>query len=826
MANNNDFKVILEAMIDNSSLTNVQKQLAKERLKINADISVEDFAKSKQEIEKQIGKLAKNIKNILGTAITDKQASQWAKQYYDGMVSGAKEAAKAQEKLNAEQRKNTLAEQEKYYKRIIENNKEIYALKEKKLSADKEESKELQRQITNLEKRNKRAYDSISQKGLGDTNWGLEVSNSEKELKNRLAIKEARLQDKANAQEQANVERQIAEYNKQELEYQKQRKQYESEGIKQVQDEELLRQSMEYYEQEKYYQETRAKYLAEGKTQEEAYNAEVKETTEYYKQMAKEADKAYESRQRLAEANAKKVDEIQLSTDISDLETKYKRFGIVSQEVETNLKELKSAHEAVITAKGTDRLATEIEKYDTALDKAKTSLHELTTTQVSMNQRTSQMTAMQEWMRKNKNATKLCGDQVQKLIQECQTCDKVRFDQIKSEFKELQVEAGKAGKLGNTLWGSLIEQGKGFIQWSGVSGVVMGVINKVREAVNEFQNLDDIITEIDKTSNLTTKQLEKLALSSYDSASKYGRVASSYLTDVQEMSRSGFYGKKGTAMAEQALLAESAGDMTADLANKYILATNAAYKLNGSAKELNKILDGQNSITNQNSVAMEDMATAMSEVGTVASSYRVSVEDLSAMIGTIESVTKLGGSEVGNGIKAILINLQNITSDKIVDTLDKASASMTEMVNGAEKLRDPISILRDLAKTFNELDEDDPLRAEILTNIGQKYHAQKLGALLQNMEMYDKMLADYSEGEGSAFVEAQKSANNLTGTINKLSNSWYEFVNSIVQSNDLKNGVNILNELVQGATDLTNALTPLGTLSTIGGGILGAKNLG
>ena len=189
------------------------------------------------------------------------------------------------------------------------------------------------------------------------------------------------------------------------------------------------------------------------------------------------------------------------------------------------------------------------------------------------------------------------------------------------------------------------------------------------------------------------------------------------------MSRSGFYGDKGTAMAEQSLLAQSAGDMTSELANSYILATNAAYKFNGEASKINEVLDGQNSITNKNSVAMADMATAMTKAGTVASSYNVSIEDLSAMIGTMESVTKLGGEEIGTGIKSLLINLQNISSSKITGTLDKANASMTEMKNGIEQLRNPIEILKDLAKTFNSLDEKDPLRAEILTSIGGKYQA-------------------------------------------------------------------------------------------------------
>ena len=401
-----------------------------------------------------------------------------------------------------------------------------------------------------------------------------------------------------------------------------------------------------------------------------------------------------------------------------------------------------------------------------------------------------------------------------------------RWNEINGVLKKTENSMRGLGRLGASLKDQMSQAAQSFTQWLSVSSVVMLGVSKTKEAISEIKELDNILTEISKTSDMTSQQLKQLGMDAYDAASKYGRTASDYLLGVQEMARSGFYGEKGAAMAEQSLLAQSAGDMTADLANNYILATNAAYKLNGESDKLNAVLDGQNSITNRNSVAMADMATAMSEAGTVASSYRVSVEDLSAMIGTIESVTKLGGSEVGNAIKAILINLQNVTSDKIVDTLDAANASMTEFVNGAEKLRNPIDILRDLAKTFNQLDEDDPLRAEILTNIGQKYHAAKLGALLQNMEMFDKMLVDYSEGTGSALEESNKSAENLTGTLNKLSNSWTEFVNNIINSDGLKAGINLINKLVEGATSLTSTLGSLGTIGLGAGLFTSIKNVG
>ena len=401
-----------------------------------------------------------------------------------------------------------------------------------------------------------------------------------------------------------------------------------------------------------------------------------------------------------------------------------------------------------------------------------------------------------------------------------------RWNEISYKLKDTENSMRGLGRLGSSLKDQFSQATENFTQWLSISSGIMFLISQTRSAISEIKELDDTLTEISKTSNMSVRQLKQLGMESYDAASKYGRTASDYLTGVQEMNRSGFYGEKGTGMAEQSLLAQAAGDLSSELADKYILALNAAYKYGGNAEKINAALDGMNSITNRNSVTMEDMAAAMTKTGTVASSYRVSIEDLSAMIGTMEAVTKLGGDEVGNAGKAILINLQNITSSKIVDTLDKANASMTEFVNGAEKLRDPISILRDLAQTFNQLDEDDPLRAEILTNIGQKYHANKLGALLQNMDMFDKMLVDYSEGEGSALEESNKSAENLTGTINKLHNSWTEFINTLVDSDGLKTGVSLLNGLVQGATNLVNALTPLGTIGLGAGLFTGFKNVG
>ena len=524
------------------------------------------------------------------------------------------------------------------------------------------------------------------------------------------------------------------------------------------------------------------------------------------------------------EKQLKEFNKIQLSTDLTKLETDYKKLGVVSQEVEINLKELKLAHESVLNAKGTDKLGAEIDKYNIALDKAKSSVKELTTTQVSMSQRTSQMTHMQEWMRKNQKATKLCGDEVEKLIQECKTCDKVRFNQIKNEFKGLQVAAGEAGKLGNTLWGGIVEQGTKFLQWTGITTSIMAVSNNIREAVSELKNLDDILTEISKTSDLTEKQLKELGNTAFESASKYGKTASEYLTGVQEMYRAGF--DNASEMAELSLLAQAAGDMEANSANDYLIATNAAYDYKNSVEELNKVLDAQNYITNNSALSLQDMADATSEAGSIAAQYGVQINELSALIAVAVSKTRESGSEVGTTLKSLFVNLQDTTSKPIRAAFDAVGISMTKIVDGAEQLKTPVELIKELSVVFNQLPDGDIKKANILNDIAGKYNANTFAAILSDLESYSNMLELYTQGSGSAAKEAEKSANNWSGSLKKISNSWSDLVQNFAESDTIISALNVLNDFIVGIDKLTEKIGALGTIGIGAGLFAGIKNVG
>lgn len=82
------------------------------------------------------------------------------------------------------------------------------------------------------------------------------------------------------------------------------------------------------------------------------------------------------------------------------------------------------------------------------------------------------------------------------------------------------------------------------------------------------------------------------------------------------------------------------------------------------------------------------------------------------------------------------------------------------------------------------------------------------------------MLVDYSEGTGSAAKEAEKSANNWEGSLNKLSNTWTGFIQNFANSNMITSGLQGLTGIIK---IIDTVVSKAGTLETVmgvlGGGL-------
>ena len=211
--------------------------------------------------------------------------------------------------------------------------------------------------------------------------------------------------------------------------------------------------------------------------------------------------------------------------------------------------------------------------------------------------KTDFLNKMSAYLRTNTALSKEFVAEIKNIMNAVERVDDVSgLKNLEKQFKSVQLAAKATGQTGRSWLGQFRNDIKNFSQFIGAGTAVMQAIYQIRNAFNEFKEVDTILTEISKTSGQTREELESLGKTAYESAMEYGRTVTDYLDAVKEMNRAGFYGEAGNKMAELSLLAQSAGSLDPTLANDYLLATNAAYRLQGDTQKLNDILDGQDLI--------------------------------------------------------------------------------------------------------------------------------------------------------------------------------------------------------------------------------------
>lgn len=364
-----------------------------------------------------------------------------------------------------------------------------------------------------------------------------------------------------------------------------------------------------------------------------------------------------------------------------------------------------------------------------------------------------------------------------------------------------------------------------------MNSVLENLISKIKEkipgledTISKLKDTDAVLTKIGKTSGMTKAELKELGDTAHDTASKYGKAASEYLASVEAMSKAGTENIK--AMSELSLLAQTAGDISSDVADDYLIAANAAYDLKGNVEDLTAILDGQYSIASNAAISLEDMATATSKAASVAAQYGVTMEELSSLIAVAASKTGESGSEIGSSLASVFENLQDVNNSSVTKLFDSVNISMTVMENGMKRLKTPIELLKELSEVYTSLGSNSALKEDILTNIGDVSNSNTLSAILSDWSAYEEMLTLYSNGSDSAFKGAELSADSLSGALARLNNTWEDTVGNVMGSEELTAAANGLNSFLSIINKITEKIGSLGTLGAAIGAKLSLKNVG
>lgn len=554
----------------------------------------------------------------------------------------------------------------------------------------------------------------------------------------------------------------------------------------------------------------------------------------------------------VTQLSQKKLDEIQLLLDnghgvsqyqnrINSIIASLERYGVETKEAQNITYSLQSTFDSMKGLSGqelvtqADKLEQEFKAVKASVDQAKLSYDKFMQP-VSNEKATSLINRINSFLTKNTKITNDAKVSLQGYADELSRgVNLSRWNEINGKLKETENSMRGLGKLGASFRNQMSQAVSSFSMWLSASTLVMKFISQTREAVNELKSVNTYLTEISKTNHsLSQSDLEQIGNRSFNVASKYGKTATDYLSAVQDMSRAGY--QNAEAMAEVSTAAQGAGDMTAEVANKMVIATDKAYKLGGSVEKLTEILDGVNWICDNNAVNMSELSEGMSIVGSTAASLGVNVNELTAALGTMASTTQQSGSEVARAFKAILLNIRQISDEeegidaegltKYEKACNALGVSLKETKDGILQTRDAMKVLKELSEEYNKLDANDIRRTDLLNSVGGKLRSTQLDALLRQWDTYENMLKQFSEGSGTMAAEAEKTAKSWEGSLKRLHNTWVDTVGNIVNSDFFITITNGFNGLLSVINTVTSKLDSLGTIGLGAGLFAGVKNFG
>ena len=352
------------------------------------------------------------------------------------------------------------------------------------------------------------------------------------------------------------------------------------------------------------------------------------------------------------------------------------------------------------------------------------------------------------------------------------------LDKIHGEILKIYNAEVEAGRAGRTLWDTLKNSGFHQIaaQMAGMVGVY-DVINLGKEGFNVVRELNTALTEMRKVSDETVQNLKDYQATTFDTADAVGTTAKQIQNSTADWMRLGESMNQAAESAKDANVLLNVSEFEGiDEATESLVSMSQAYK------DLDKmdIIDVLNNIGNNYSISTDGLATALKDS---ASALVTANNDLNEAV----SLTTAGNaitqdpSKVGAGLRTISLRL--VGTEEAKQELSDLGEETDGMITTVSKLRDTIMDATKAAssdgKGFDILDSNGNYKStyEIM---------QGLADLYDNIVKKDKEL----------------------------------------DSETIKNGIDLLSTLLKGATDFVDTVGLLPTILTGVAAALSFKNVG
>ena len=360
-------------------------------------------------------------------------------------------------------------------------------------------------------------------------------------------------------------------------------------------------------------------------------------------------------------------------------------------------------------------------------------------------------------------------------------------------------------KIGETIFNAA--------KWSVAYGAINNISNGIKSAWNYAISLDSALNDIRIVTGNSYEQMEKFAVSANRAAQALGTTTKNYTKGALIYYQQGLSEKDVLARTEVTAKAANVTGQTVQEVSEQLTAVWNGYKV--AADEAEAYVDRLAAVAASSASDLEELSTAMSRVASSASTMGINVDQLTAQIATIESVTRQDAASIGTALKTIYSRMGDLAvgaEDEFGVALGDVSGKMKQMgidiLDQEGNMRSMGTVIEEVAAKWNTWTSAQRQAAAVALAGKRQYN--NLFALFENWDMYEANKAVSESSLGELQKEQDIYMESTAAHLKELSSAFEKIKESLFDNKQ----INKFLEALTGVADMID-----GIVRSFGGGL-------
>lgn len=367
---------------------------------------------------------------------------------------------------------------------------------------------------------------------------------------------------------------------------------------------------------------------------------------------------------------------------------------------------------------------------------------------------------------------------------------------VVSATRQATVEQAKMGAQSKSLFASL-KSGLSFLSYyTSLRYIFMQAVRGIKEVIGNVREMDNALTNISYTMDVSGSQLKQIGESSlqaakdlHTSVSKVMDAVKTY-ANAQETAESIIEKSKPTIMMSNVTGMDTSQtvDILQGVMEQFELAEDQLMHISDVMQTVSMSMpyDFANGV--------KELSEGIKASGSVAKDAGYDLENYTALLGTLIAKTRQSGGELGRSLRTMFVR----TTKASTSALANGEVTEEDLSNAEKALRRVGIEVRsdiDTFKSFDEIMGELYEKVDSLSDVDLSNIAYEVASTRQTnvFKMMIKAYGDYQEMAEQAYnadnvtlINQEKYAESLTGKLGELSAVWEKIGDDAVSSNFLK----------------------------------------